>query len=88
LFLEAVILSGINIKTFKGGVLIFSGIGNDFTLQSDTKEIESDYSNVSNQFMTKVSFYIDKKEIKRIKDNDYKQVRFDFKKKSLILNRV
>lgn len=88
LSLEAVILSGIGIKTYKGGILTFFGTGEDFILQSDTKEIESDYSNVSNRFITKVSFYVDKKEIKRINSKDYTQVRFDFKKKSLVLNKV
>ncbi|WP_438422826.1 hypothetical protein [Aquimarina macrocephali] len=88
LFLETVILSGINIKTFKGGTLTFFGVEEDFVLKSDTKEIESDYSNVSNRFITKITFDINQKEIERIENRDYKGVRFDFKKKSLTLNMV
>ncbi|MBQ4821062.1 hypothetical protein [Aquimarina sp. MMG016] len=88
LFLETVILSRINIKTFKGTTLTFYGVEDDFILNSDTKEIESDYSNVSNRFMTRITFDITKEEIDRIKNRDYKQVRFSFKKKSLTLNKV
>ena len=86
LFLEAVILSRINIKTFKGATLNFIGI-TDFELKSDTQEIESDFSNVSNRFMTKISFDINKPEIELIKSKQFEMVVLNFKKKSLTLLR-
>ena len=83
-FLETTILSRLNIKTFKGAALHFTG-ESDFSLSSDTKEIGSDYSNVSNQYITKVSFDISEKEIKYIKEKYFDKVVFKFKKKSLTL---
>ncbi len=87
-FLETIILSGIKIKTIKGGVLIFSNDDKDFTLISDTQEIESDFSNVSNRFMTRISFDITESEIQQIVNREFKQIRFEFKKKSLTFIKV
>ncbi|RMA58076.1 hypothetical protein [Ulvibacter antarcticus] len=84
LFLETVILSRMNIKTFKGATLKFIG-SSDFELKSDTQEIESEFSNVSNRFITRISFDITKNEIHLIKDKKYDKVIFGFKKKSFEL---
>jgi len=86
LFLETMILSGINLKTFKGATLGFKG-PSPFKLKSDTQEIESDFSNVSNRFMTRVSFDITEDEIQLIKDKKYDTVVLQVKKKSLTLSR-
>ncbi len=83
-FLETVILSELNIKTFDGATLDFSGAQN-FTLQSNTQEIESDYSNVSQQYMTEISFDITEEEIGYIRDKQYQQVVLTCKKKQLVL---
>lgn len=88
LFLETVVFSGISIKTFKGATLSFEGGGDDFTLNSDNQEIVSDFSNVSNRFMTQVSFDITKDEIEKLTKGDYQQIKFNFKKKTITLNRV
>lgn len=88
LFLETIIFSGINIKTFNGGTLNFIGGSNDFELKSDTQEIVAEFSNVSNRFMSHVSFDISKDEIEILKKGDFKQIKFSFKKKSITLDRV
>lgn len=80
------ILSRTNIKTFKGATLSFIG-GENFKLNSDTQEIESEFSNVSNRFMTKISFDIAENEIKLIQDKKYEKVLFEFKNKTLTLLR-
>ena len=82
-FLEATILSRVNIKTFKGGKLIFDG-ETPLILDSDITEIESDYSNVSNRWMTKVSFVVTKKNINQIQLKGSTEVRFEYKKKFII----
>lgn len=82
-FLEATILSRVNIKTFKGGKLIFDG-ETPLILDSDITEIESDYSNVSNRWMTKVSFVVTKKNINQIQLKGSTEVRFKYKKKFII----
>jgi hypothetical protein len=87
LFLETVILTRINIKTFKGATLKFTGLKN-FELKSDTQEIASEFSNVSNRFITNISFDITKPEIELIRDKQYEKVEFRFKKKSLTLSRT
>ena len=82
-FLESTILSKTNIKTFKGGKLILKGENDSLTLDSDITEIESDYSNVSNRWMTKVSFVVSKDNIKFIKEKKADEIRFEHKKKAI-----
>ena len=86
LFLETIVVSRLNIKTFDGATLTFSG-ASDFSLPSDTQEIESDSSKVSKQYITKVSFDITKKEIEFIKKEKYDTVVFAYKKKTLTMQR-
>jgi hypothetical protein len=83
LFLETVIVSGVKIKTFDGGRLTFSGDTGSFELPSDTQEIESEYSNVSHRFLTQISFDITEAEIEKIRDKEFNEVHFHWKKKSL-----
>lgn len=87
-FLDCTFLSGTNIKTLKGGTLIFNKEGKAYTFKSDTKEITSDFSNVSCRWMTKVSFIIEKKDLKFILNKDFDTVVFQFKKKQLEMNKI
>ncbi|WP_203257956.1 hypothetical protein [Hyunsoonleella ulvae] len=84
-FLNATILSGTNIKTYKGASLVFT-IGNkEVVLLSDTQEIESDFSNVSNRWMTKISFVISDDNRKMIGSKTFEKICLNFKKRSLPL---
>ncbi len=83
-FLEAIILSRENIKTFKGAKLIFKSESENLILESDITEIESDYSNVSNRWMTKISFVIGKSDIDYIQKGKASEVRLEYKKKSIL----
>jgi len=82
-FLNATILSRINIKTLKGGTLIFSGESNEFILPSDITEIESDFSNVSNRWLTKISYNVTENDLELIQKREFNKIRFEFKKKSI-----
>ncbi|WP_420572330.1 hypothetical protein [Kordia sp.] len=84
-FMEVTILGTTKIKTFKGCTLTFLG-DTELTLPSDTKEINSDFSNVSTRWMTQISFEITKKDLNYIKKKKYNQIRLDFKKKSLLFD--
>lgn len=55
-FLNVIVIGQYNLKTLTGCELRF--YGNDFekTLASDTQEIESDFSNVSNRWITQIAF--------------------------------
>ena len=82
-FLESTILSRENIKTYKGATLTFYSEEEDLVLNSDITEIESDYSNVSNRWMTKVSYVVSKEEIQFIKAKKANKVLFEYKRKSI-----
>ena len=88
IILEATILSKVKIKTFKGGTLTFIGAKGDFKLVSDTQEVDSEYLNSISRYSTKLSFNITKKEINQLKNGGYKNIQFDFKKKSLNFNKI
>ncbi|MEP5338579.1 MAG: hypothetical protein ABJL44_03720 [Algibacter sp.] len=88
-FLNISILSRNNIKTFKGGDLLFINSDNqEFVIESDTKEIESDYSNISNRWLTKVSFIITKNEKEMIVNRKFEKLYFKHKSKSLLVYQI
>ena len=57
-FLNVTIVGSKNFKTHKGITFHFISNGITYELHSDTKEIESDFSNVSNRWITQFSFDI------------------------------
>ncbi len=88
LFLETVIISNIKFKTFSGAQLTFLSSEKNLVIQSDSQEIESDYSNVSNRYITNVSFNITPTQLKQIKNKFFDKVRFDCKKKTITLFKI
>ena len=87
-FLNISVLSATDIKSFKGCNLVFESHNNQITIPSDTKEIESDFSNVSNRYLTKISFIINKSEKEMISKGNFEKVFINFKKKSLPMVKV
>ncbi len=87
-FLETTIVSILNIKTFDGATLVFKGEKENFELKSDTQEIKSEFSNVSNRFIAQASFDITKDEINKMIKGDFTEVEIKFKKKTILLNRA
>tara|TARA_R110000765_G_scaffold354060_1_gene444124 strand:- start:812 stop:1258 length:447 start_codon:yes stop_codon:yes gene_type:complete len=83
-FLETIILSRTNIKTVKGGKLYLKGKDNSLTIDSDTKEIASDYSNISKRWMTRVSYIVSKEEIKYLNEHIADEITFQYKRKSIL----
>ncbi len=88
LFLETILVSGQKFKTFNGATLSFSGGSEDFVLKSDTQEIDSDHSNVSNRYLCEVSFDVTQEEIDKLLAQDYDTVIFQCKKKTVTMNKV
>lgn len=82
-FLELTMLSNTEIKTFKGIELSFLGGELEMYIDSDTKEITSDYSNVSNRWMTKASFEVTDEDIEFIRKKEYEIVCITHKKGTL-----
>lgn len=85
LFLDVTILGTTKIKTLKGATLTFL-TDEEITVKSDNYEIDSDYSNISNRWMTQISFEMTKQDLKVIQKKKYDQMRLDFKKKSLLFD--
>ena len=84
-FMNITVLGTVKIKTFKGSTLTFLG-DEKITLTSDIAEIDSDYSNVSNRWMTSMSFEITKKDLAFIQKKNFDQIQLTFKKKSLLFD--
>jgi hypothetical protein len=85
IFMETIVLGTTKIKTLKGCSLTFLG-DEELTLKSDDYEIDADYSNVSNRWISTISFGITKKDLAFIKKKKHNQIRLDFKKKSLLFD--
>lgn len=81
-FLELTMLSNAEIKTFKGITLSFLGGELEMYVDSDTKEITSDYSNVSNRWMTQASFEVSDEDIEFIRKKEYKTLSIIHKKRT------
>ena len=88
LFMNSTILSRIELKTFKGAKITLLTEDYEIEIDSDEKGIESDFSNVSNTWITKVSFIIDSKERKIIEDRSFKELEYKFKKGTLNLRAI
>ncbi|MEN3324593.1 hypothetical protein VP395_12700 [Mariniflexile soesokkakense] len=86
-FLNITVLSGSNIKTFDGSTLVFINGNDKITYFSDTKEIESDYSNVSKRWLTKISFVINDDDKKMVLERKFEKIFLNYKKKSIPMNK-
>jgi len=79
-FLQLSIISNFSIKTEKGVQLLFDFYKNPaMSIKSDTQEIESEFSNVSNRYITLIDFVIENKEKKQLLSTDLKSVTLFYK---------
>lgn len=79
-FMNITVVGNKKIKTLEGCQLNFILKNENFLLNSDTKEIESDFSNVSNRYMTAVSFDVTNLNIDFITNKEADFVDFIVKK--------
>ena len=79
-FLETTILSNTDFKTNKGATLTFKSETTELNLNSDDYMIESDFSNVSNRYITKISYPVLKEELMKVQNKDFLSVEFKVKK--------
>lgn len=82
-FLNLAILSTFNIKTNKKCTMHFLGGTSELILTSDDEEIESDYSKVSNRWITTMSFDISDDEMNFIDQKIADEILIKYKKKSI-----
>lgn len=82
-FLNLTILSKFNIKTKKKCKMHFLGGTSELLLISDDEEIESDYSNVSNRWITTMSFDITDDDMQFIDNKVAEEIQIEYKKKTI-----
>ncbi|WP_179020464.1 hypothetical protein [Winogradskyella forsetii] len=83
LFMNSTILSHFDLKTSRGTKINILTEDYEIEIESDEKEIDSDFSNVSNTWITKVSFVIDPKEREIIEKRNFEEIEYKFKKEKL-----
>lgn len=83
LFMNSTILSHFDLKTSRGTKITILTKDYEIEIESDEKEIESDFSNVSNTWITKVSFVIDSKEREIIENRNFEEIEYKLKKEKL-----
>lgn len=88
LFMNSTMLSHFSLKTSSGIKIILFTKDYDIEIISDEKAIESDFSNVSNTWITKVSFIIETKEKEIIEKENFVELECQFKKGKLRLRAI
>ena len=87
-FLNISIISGTNINSKNGCKLILSNSNDNLEIDSDNEKVESDFSNVSNRYLTKLSFIVTKENIKSINNNEFDNIELRYKKKIMPLKMI
>ena len=83
--LNTTIISATNIKSQSGSIIIFEKDGvNELELNSDEKIIKSDFSNVSNRWITELSFYLSKDELAYINKREFDKIHLEYNKKTML----
>lgn len=85
-YVIAIIIGSFKIKTIKGAKLDIQGNDFDLVLNSDMDEFESEYSNVSNRFITRIDFQIEKEDVSKFDKKSIKSLTLSAKKQEVIFN--
>lgn len=85
-YVIAIIIGSFKIKTNKGAKLDIKGNGFNLALNSDMDEFESEYSNVSNRFITRIDFQIEKEDVSKFDKKTIKSLKLSAKKQEVIFN--
>jgi hypothetical protein len=81
-FMNIIAIGKKKYKTFDGCELVFVSDNSELKLISDSREIESDFSNVSNRWITAISFDVTNQNIDMITNKEATKVNLNFKKDS------
>jgi len=83
-YVIAIIVGTFKIKTNRGAKLKIESENFDLILNSDTDEFESNHSNVSNRFITRIDFQIEKEDISKFDKTIIKSLKLSAKKQEII----
>jgi hypothetical protein len=83
-FLNLNVIADFAIKTGKGAQLVLQfHDGSNLIIKSDTLEIESEFSNVSDRYLTPIDFVMEDKEKQQLLSTDLKAITLLFKNRKL-----
>ncbi|ARV14723.1 hypothetical protein [Polaribacter sp. SA4-12] len=85
-FLNTTVISASDFKTNKGSILEFNSDAEELILKSDDYMLESDFSNVSNRWITKINYSVSEEELKQIYNKEFNSVCFKVKKYKIEFN--
>ena len=85
-YVITVIIGSFKIKTNKGATLSITGKDFNLELNSDTDEFESDHSNVSNRYRTRIDFQIEKEDVLKFNRTRIKSLKLTAKKHNIVFN--
>ena len=80
--METIVVGQKDLKTNEGCSIVFETNNGEITLKSDMHEIESEFSNVSNRWITRISFDVNEADKQPIFDRTAHTIRIDSKKNS------
>ena len=83
LFMNSTIISKSSLKITNGAKLLLLTDEFEITIDSDEQEIDSDFSNVSNRWISQISFVLDSKEKEIIENKQFEEIEYIFKKGKL-----
>ena len=87
-YVITIIVGAFKIKTNKGAKLKIESESFDLVLNSDTVEFGSDHSNVSNRFITRIDFQIEKEEVSKFDKAIIKSLKLYAKKQEVIFKTI
>lgn len=85
-YLIIITVGSFKVKTMKGATLHIESENFNLVLKSDMDEFESDYSNVSNRFITRIDFQIEEEDIPKFDKAKIKTLKLITKKKEVAFN--
>ena len=82
-YFTTIIIGSFKIKTMKGAKLNVVADNFNLELKTDMDEFESDHSNVSNKYITRIDFQIEEEDVSKLKQSNIKSIQLVTNKKTL-----
>jgi len=83
-YVITIVVGRLKIKTKNGGNLSIEGKKFNLILNSDMDEFESNHSNVSNSFITRIDFQIEKEDVSKFDKKSITSLKLSAKKQEVI----
>lgn len=83
-YVITIVVGRFKIKTKNGGNLSIEGKKFNLILNSDMDEFESNHSNVSNSFITRIDFQIEKEDVSKFDKKNITSLKLSAKKQEVI----